>query len=213
MTDGQFRDNFLKIFIVKIPFMKKEYAFLSIAIAFVAGFVVGVIAAVYHEEKAPPIPTAIKQLSPSSAPAVPPADVQKQIRFLQSLLKDDPKNLNALIQLGNAYFDSDQFDRAIETYSKALQIDPKNADLRTDMGIMYRRKQDFARAVAEFKKAAEFDSKHVNSRYNLGLVLLHDKGDIKGAIQAWEDYLRVEPTGPRAENIRNQMGRMKAMVK
>ena len=193
--------------------MKKEYAFLSIAIAFVAGIVVGVMAAVYYEDKAPLIPPAVKQPTSSSAPAVPPADVQKQIDTLQSILKDDPKNVNALIQMGNLYFDADQFNQAIETYSKVLQIEPKNADVRTDLGIMYRKKGDYDRAIAEFKRAAEMAPKHVNSRYNLGIVLLHDKGDIKGAIKAWEDFLRVEPTGPRADNIRNQMDKMKAMVK
>jgi len=193
--------------------MRKEHALLAIAIAFVAGIVVGVIATVYYEEKSPLIPAAMRPSVPSSAPAVPSADIQKQISFLQSVLKDDPKNLSALIQLGNAYFDTDQFDRAIETYSKALQIDPQNADVRTDMGIMFRRKGDPDRAIAEFKRAAEVDLRHVNSRYNLGIVLLHDKGDIKGAIKAWEDYLEVEPAGPRAENIRNQMAKLKSMVK
>jgi tetratricopeptide (TPR) repeat protein len=193
--------------------VKKEYAFLFIAIAFIAGIVVGVIASVYYEDKTTIMPPTVKQSTPSPAPAAPPADAQKQIDFLRSVLKDDPKNLNALIQLGNLYFDTEQFNQGIETYSKALEIDPKNADVRTDMGIMYRKKGDYDRAIAEFKKAAEIDPKHVNSRYNLGIVLLHDKGDIKGAIKAWEDYLRVEPTGPRAENIRKQMGKMKDMVK
>jgi tetratricopeptide (TPR) repeat protein len=193
--------------------VKKEYAFLSIAIAFVAGIVVGVIAAVYYEDKAPLIPPAVKQPTSSAAPAALPADLQKQIDTLRSILRDDPKNLKVLIQLGNLYFDTGQFDQAIENYSKALEIDPKNADVRTDLGIMYRKKGEYDRAIAEFEKAAEANPKHVNSRYNLGIVLLHDKGDIKGAIKAWEDYLRVEPTGPRADNIRNQMGKMKGMVK
>ena len=122
-------------------------------------------------------------------------------------------NITALICMGNAYFDTDQFDKAIETYRKVLQIDPKNADVRVDLGIMYRRKGNLDRAIEEFKKAAEDNPKHVNSRYNLGIVYLHDKGDLKAAIKAWEDYLRVEPTGPRAENIRNQLSKMKAMQK
>jgi len=193
--------------------MKKEYAILFIAIAFIAGIVVGVIAAVYYEETTPTRPVIMKPPSPSSSSAIAPAEVQKQISALQSIIKEDPKNLNALIQLGNAYFDTDQLDRAIEAYSKALEIDPKNADVRTDMGIMFRRKKDFDRAIAEFKKSAESDPKHINSRYNLGLVLLHDKGDLKGAIQAWQDYLRVEPSGPRSENIRNQIEKMRAMAK
>jgi len=193
--------------------VKKESAFLFIAIAFVAGIVVGVIAAVYYEDKAPLPPPTMKQPTASSAPAAPSADVQKQIDSLRSILKDDPKNVNALIQLGNLYFDTDQFNQAIETYSKALEVDPKNADVRTDLGIMYRKKGDYDRAIAEFKRAAELDAKHVNSRYNLGIVLLHDKGDIKGAIKAWEDYLKVEPASPRADNIRNQIDKMKGMAK
>ena len=193
--------------------MKKEYAYLSIAIAFIAGFVVGVVAAVYYEDKTPIIPPTAKQSTSSPAPAAPPADLQKQIDTFRSMLKDDPKNINVLIQLGNLYFDADQFGQAIEIYSRALEIDPKNPDVRTDMGIMYRKKRDYDRAIAEFKKAAEVDPRHANSRYNLGIVLLHDKQDIKGAIKAWEDYLRAEPSGPRADSIRERMDKMKAMVK
>ncbi|MBU1208563.1 MAG: tetratricopeptide repeat protein [Proteobacteria bacterium] len=193
--------------------MKKEHALLFIAIAFVAGIVVGVIAAVTYEDHTPITPAALRPLPSSPSPAAPSADWQRQIESLQSILKDDPKNVNALVQLGNAYFDTDQFDRAIEAYSKALKVDPKNVDVRTDMGIMYRRKGNFDRAIAEFKKAAEDDPRHVNSRYNLGIVFLHDKGDLKGAIKAWEDYLKLNHTGPQAENIRNQMVKMRDMVK
>jgi len=192
--------------------MKKEYAFLFMLIAFVAGIVVGVIATVFYEEKMPALPSSIKPPASSSAPAV-TADAQKQISTLQGILKEDPKNLKALVELGNLFFDTDQFDQAIRAYSRALELDPGNADIRTDMGIMYRRKGDPDRAIAEFKKAAQDNPKHVNSRYNMGVVFLHDKGDIKGAIKAWEDYLKVEPAGPRAENIRSQMEKMKSMAK
>lgn len=154
-----------------------------------------------------------QQAPGATPPAATAEDIQKQIGPLLSILKEDPKNLKALIELGNAYFDSGQFDKSIEAYSKALEINPKNADVRTDMGIIYRRKGNFDRAIEEFKKAAEDAPQHVNSRYNLGIVFLHDKGDLKAAIKAWEDYLKVEPTGPRADNIRNQMGKMKSMVK
>jgi tetratricopeptide (TPR) repeat protein len=193
--------------------MKKGMAFLFITVAFVAGIVVGVVITVFHEEKAPspPVGMGSSPQAKGTAPVTP--DLSKQIDTLKAILKDDPKNLKALVELGNAYFDTDQVDRAIETYTKALAINPKDADVRTDMGIMYRKKGDFDRAISEFKKAAQDDPKHVNSRYNLGIVLLHDKGDLKGAIQAWEDYLKVEPSGPRADNIRAQIGKMREMSK
>jgi tetratricopeptide (TPR) repeat protein len=81
------------------------------------------------------------------------------------------------------------------------------------MGIMYRKLGDFDRAIEEFKRAAQNDPKHVNSRYNLGLVLLHDKQDMKGAIKAWEEYLKVDPKSERAERVRTQMEKIKKMVK
>ncbi len=193
--------------------MKKQIAFLFIAVAFVAGVVVGVIATVYNEEKAPPAILPMSKPPSVEAPAQPTAEMKSQIAALQDILKKDPKNVKALVELGNIYFDSNQADKAIEVYSRALDLESRNSDVRTDMGIMYRRKGQFDKAVAEFKKAAEDDPKHVNSRYNLGVVLLHDKGDLKGAVKAWEDYLKVDPDSPRAQNIRTQLEKMRGMAK
>ena len=116
------------------------------------------------------------------------------------------------MELGNLYFDSDQPKEAIEAYSQYLAIKPDNPDVRTDMGIMYRKLGDFDRAIEEFRKAAQTDPKHINSRYNIGIVLLHDKQDIKGAIKAWEDYLKVDPNSERAQRIRAQIEKMKKMA-
>jgi tetratricopeptide (TPR) repeat protein len=193
--------------------MKKGIAFLFIALAFVAGIVVGVVITVFHEEKTPSPPAGMSSSPAANIPGASTQDLSKQIDTLKAILKDDPKNLKALVELGNAYFDAEQAEKAIETYTKALAIDPKDADVRTDLGIMYRKKGDFDRAILEFRRAAQENPRHVNSRYNLGIVLLHDKGDLKGAIQAWEDFLKVEPSGPRADNIRDRIGKMREMIK
>jgi cytochrome c-type biogenesis protein CcmH/NrfG len=192
--------------------MKKEHTLIFVVIAFIAGFVAGVVVAVYQGENFSSVPSSQKPTSLGPAPPALSEDVQNQIRALQALLKEDPKNLKALIEIGNLYFDADQLDGAINYYSQALQIDPRNADVRTDLGIMYRRKGETDKAIGEFKKAAEIDPHHANSRYNLGVVLLHDKKDIKGAVQAWEEYLKVEPDSPRAEKIRSQISKMKGMM-
>jgi len=193
--------------------MKKGTAFLLMVVVFVAGIVVGVVITVFHEEKKPSPPVGIVSPPAANAPAAPTADIAKHIEALQVILKGDPKNLKALVELGNAYFDSNQVEKAIDAYTKALEIEPKNPDVRTDLGIMYRKKGDFDRAIAEFSRAAQDNPRHVNSRYNLGIVLLHDKGDLKGAIQAWEDFLKVEPSGPRADTIRERIAKMREMIK
>ncbi len=138
-------------------------------------------------------------------------EVSSKIQTLKEIVKKDPKNLAAWVELGNLYFDSHQPEEAIEAYRQYLKTKPDNPDVRTDMGIMYRELRQFDRAIEEFKKAAQIDPKHANSRYNIGIVLLHDKQDIKGAIRAWEEYLKVDPNSERAQRIRAQIEKMKTM--
>ena len=202
--------------------MKKETAIFVIVIAlfvgFAAGATVGILYMVNREGKEIEKTAIVQkpQMAPSGVPALaPPArdsmELASQIQTLKEIVKKDPKNLPAWVELGNLYFDSHRPEEAIEAYRQYLAIKPDNPDVRTDMGIMYRNLGQFDRALEEFRKAAQSDPKHINSRYNIGLVLLHDKQDIKGAIKAWEEYLKVDPNSEKAQRIRAQIDKMKTM--
>jgi cytochrome c-type biogenesis protein CcmH/NrfG len=198
--------------------MKKETVILAIVVAFLVGFISGATVAILKGTKGAEKPAVVQkpQMAPPSTPAPAPLardsiEVASQIKTLREIVTKDPKNLPAWVELGNLYFDTDQPKEAIEAYSQYLAVKPDNPDVRTDMGIMYRKLGQFDKAIEEFRKAAQSDPKHVNSRYNIGLVLLHDKQDIKSAIKAWEDYLKVDPNSERAQRIRAQIEKMKSM--
>jgi len=198
--------------------MKKETVILIVVIAFLVGFISGATVAILRGTKgAEKIAMVQKpQMAPpgAAAPAPPARDQMEtasQIQTLKEIVKKDPKNLPAWVELGNLYFDTDQPKEAIEAYSQYLAVKPDNPDVRTDMGIMYRKLGQFDKALEEFRKAARSDPKHVNSRYNIGLVLLHDKQDMQGAIKAWEEYLKVDPNSEKAQRIRAQIEKMKSM--
>src|SRR4030042_5836352 len=204
--------------------MKKETVILMVVIALLVGFAIGATVGILYminkgEKGVEGVATVQKpQIAPRGAPALaPPArdsiEVASQIKTLKEIVKKDPKNLPAWVELGNLYLDTDQPNEAIEAYSRYLAVKPNNPDVRTDLGIMYRKLGQFDKAIEEFRKAAQNDPKHVNSRYNIGLVLLHDKQDIKGAIKAWEEYLKVDPNSEKAERIRAQTEKMKTMTK
>jgi cytochrome c-type biogenesis protein CcmH/NrfG len=208
--------------------MKKETVILMVVIAFLVGFITGATVAILRGTKgvekvalvqkpqmalpgapapAPPAPASPAQAPPSRDSI----EVASQIQTLKEIVKKDPKNLPAWVELGNLYFDSDRPREAIEAYRQYLAIKPDNPDVRTDMGITYRKLGQFDKALEEFRKAAQIDPKHVVSRYYIGLVLLHDKQDIRGAVKAWEEYLSVDPNSERAQRIRAQIEKMKAM--
>jgi len=207
--------------------MKKETLILYLVIALVVGFVGGVtvgilwmtrgaekVAMVQKPQMAPPgspMPGPPVQGQGPTPPGRDSVEMASQIQTLKEIVKKDPKNLPALVELGNLYFDANQPKEAIEAYSRYLAVKPDNADVRTDMGIMYRKLGQSDKALEEFRKAAQSDPKHINSRYNIGLVLLHDKGDMKGAIKAWEDYLKVDPNSERAQRLKAQIEKMKTM--
>ena len=172
------------------------------------GFILGATAAILKTTKANKI------AGPSEeSQRVASVDREEEIKLFKAALEKDPKDLSTLIELGNAYFDTDRHQEAIEVYSKALAIDPKNADARTDLGIIYRKLKQFDKAIEAFRQAAQDQPMHVNSRFNLGIVMKYDKNDLQGAIQAWEEFLKLEtlldPGDERPIMVKKEIASMK----
>ena len=138
--------------------------------------------------------------------------LSRDIAQLEDIVKKDPRNYQALVQIGNDYFDLGEAQKSVDAYNKALAIKGDDPNVLTDLGIMYRQLKDFPKALAAFRKAAAASPTHAQSRMNIGVVLMHDLNDSKGAIAAWEDYLKVAPNDANAENIRRSLAEMRGQV-
>lgn len=128
----------------------------------------------------------------------------------KDVIAKNPKNYDALVSLGNLYFDAGQPEKAIEAYQKALEINPKDVNVRTDMGTMYRNIGKFDKAIDEFKKVAAMDPRHEQARYNLGVTFYNDKKDMKKAAEAWEELLKVNPNYPNAEGLKQMISQARS---
>ena len=133
-----------------------------------------------------------------------------EIENYKEILRKDPNNLQALIGIGNLYFDTKQDLLAIGNYQKALALDPSNVNVRTDMAVCYRRTGNPDRAVEELKKAISMDPRHAQSRYNLGVILIHDKNDPEGGLKAWEGLLENVPDYPYRDQLKAEITRMRS---
>jgi tetratricopeptide (TPR) repeat protein len=136
--------------------------------------------------------------------------LSRDIAQLEEIVRKDPGNYQAWVQIGNDYFDIGEAKKSVDAYQKALAIKGDDPNVLTDMGVMYRQLKDFQKALAAFRKAAAVSPTHPQSRLNIGVVLLHDLNDPKAAITAWEEFLRVAPNDPNAENIRRTIAEMQA---
>jgi len=115
------------------------------------------------------------------------------LAMLEAEAEKHPENAEAWVNLGNASFDSNQYEKAIIAYNKALALSPENANVLTDLGVMYRRNGQPEKAIDSFKKAIEINPKHEIARFNQGIVYIHDLKDQDAAIEAWEGLLKVNP--------------------
>jgi len=134
----------------------------------------------------------------SNARQPPPLD-QARVQELQQAITTNPKNVDAVVQLGNTYFDAEQWDNAIIWYKKAVELDPKNADASTDLGVSlyYSNRPD--EALAQFERSLKISPTHTKTLLNKGIVLAFGKQDLRGAQAEWEKVVSLAPNSPEGQ--------------
>ncbi len=177
------------------------------AVIFIAGFVSGIGFTVYKTTDSAPVNVASQQQVQKNN-----AETDQAIMNLEAEVTANPNNFENWVQLGNLYFDSNQPEKAVPAYEKALELHSGNANVYTDLGVMYRRTDRPQKAIEAFDKAIAMDGTHIPSRFNKGIVLFYDLNDGNGAIASWESILQIDPEAQLGdgEHLHNFIDRMKA---
>ena len=120
----------------------------------------------------------------------------KKAEPLLAKLKNDPNNSQLLNQIGTLYKATHQFKEAAGYFQKAIDADPKNVAARTDLASCLFYDGDADGAIQQLQKSLSYDPKDANSLFNLGMIRLQAKNDPSGAISAWQQLLKANPTLP-----------------
>lgn len=167
-------------------YVKKETMLLISIIALFAGFLGGIVYSDYKTGRN----AATKNSQPGQNIS---SESSAEISRLEKKTIDNPDDVDSWIKLGNIYFDTNNYDKAINAYNQSLKILPRNADVLTDLGVMYQRSGRPEIAVQNFDKAIEINPRHETSRLDKGIVLLYDLNDPEGALKAWGELLKLNP--------------------
>lgn len=90
-------------------------------------------------------------------------------RILARANQLNPKDHDVIVGLAHSYFDTGyfgkdnkSFEKARETYAKALVLKPVDADIQTEIGMTYflLAPPDYGRAIIEFEKSLKIDPKY-----------------------------------------------------
>jgi tetratricopeptide (TPR) repeat protein len=146
--------------------------------------------------------------APAPNPQALQAEAFQRIEINRKLTQTDPKARPAWVALGNDYFDTRQYQKAIEAYERALELDPKDPDVLTDQGVMFQELGQFDRAIANFEKATKLAPTHVQSLFNIGVVQANGKKDPQKAAAAWKKVIEIAPQSPQAQAARQALEQM-----
>ena len=121
---------------------------------------------------------------------------ENRVQALRTVAEQNPQDIATRVQLGNIYFDAEQYKDAIAWYEDALKLKPSDADVSTDLGVAYYYINQPDRAIKQFEHSLSIDARHTKTLLNMGIVKAFGKQDLNGAAAAWQQVVSIAPDTP-----------------
>jgi len=147
------------------------YLFLGAAVAI--GFLLGYLASAFFPLVRPSLSTAP---SASTAPAA----------------RLSPSEVDASLKAAHASLDAGDIQAAWDKYHQVLMANPHNVEALTHLGNILMRGNQLDEAIRLYDRALGFDANYAHALFDKGQAL-KEKGDAKGAAEAWKRFLTLVP--------------------
>ena len=92
--------------------------------------------------------------------------------------------------------------------SEFSQWNPLKAMKAVEVGDFYFKRENYPAAISRYREALEYKPKDAEATYKLGAAL-EKSGDLKGAVEDYQEYLKILPKGPYAEKAEKGIERLK----
>jgi tetratricopeptide (TPR) repeat protein len=148
-------------------------------------------------------------------------DQQKAIDYFQKAIQLDPNNAGLHDNLGGVYADMGKVAEAQAEFQKAAELNPGGASgYYYNLGVVMVNQAKMDEAAVALKKATELDPNNANAFYWYGMALF-GKAEYKpdgtivpvpGTIEAFQQYLKLQPNGQWAQAAQNSIDSLKATV-
>ena len=127
--------------------------------------------------------------------------VDKAITLLDKAISADPNNINAYLQMANAYKQKDYYSQAISFYNKAIDIDEDNLNALREKAAYSYEKKYYSDAVDSYNKIANKSSDDFSFYFNKAYAE-NSIGQIDNAIESYTIYINNYPNSSMAFNNR-----------
>lgn len=105
----------------------------------------------------------------------------KALDLYQRALKEDRRNLAALLGAARMKDAANAHDEALNYYRQAMRAHPNEAPVYNDLGLSYAKAEQYPQAIQAFQRAIQIDGERALYRNNLANVLI-DAGQVDIAL-------------------------------
>jgi cytochrome c-type biogenesis protein CcmH/NrfG len=178
------------------------------------GLIIGWVLGTQQARQTAPVAAPTAQAAPApqqqaAAPQPVPIDPER-VKALEGQAAQNARDSQSRVQLGNMFFDAEQFPQAITWYEQALKINPNDANVSTDLGVAYYYTNQPDRALAQFDHSLTVDPRHIKTLLNVGIVRAFGKQDLPGAARAWQQVVDLSPDSPEGQAARKGLDGIKS---
>ena len=118
----------------------------------------------------------------------------QRISELMAAVQDSPNDAELLFELGERFFQANEWESAIEWFTRLLEVEPDNVHARTDIGTANFNLGWYEEAKAAWLAVLEIDPDDAQAHYNLGFLYANaEPQDLESARREWQRVIELAP--------------------
>ncbi len=153
--------------------IERVHLYLFVGASLAIGFLLGYLASAFF-------PLIRPSQSPASSTSTPTA------------ARLSPSEVDASLKAAHAALDAGDLQTAWDKYHQILMTDRHQVEALTHLGNILMRSNQVDEAIRLYDRALAFDAKYAHALFDKGQAL-KEKGDAKGASEAWNRFLALVP--------------------
>ena len=122
-----------------------------------------------------------------------PINHSSLVADLEARLKDNPKDMDVMLTLGDTYFDLKRFDLAVKYYKMASDVEPENVKVYNDIGLSLHYMGNSPEGLKYIDEGIKKNPYNQRIWLTKGFVLAYGLGDLNAAGEAWEKARAIDP--------------------
>jgi len=121
---------------------------------------------------------------------------ERNIFEFENLSLNDPKNAINYNKIGDDYYFQQDYNKAVDYYTKAIELEPDNAEYYFNRGLSCHRLKEYEKAIADKSKAIELEPDNAQYYFSRGVSYDWLK-EYEKAIADFSEAIKLDPNNAK----------------